>query len=374
MKPPAKRRKSSPANLWTSGTKAAERTFFRLLAAIFPPVPRESQTGVRTIAVLSCTGIGDGLFDSAAVRALKMGHPGAHVVIIAHRRRRSVALHNPFADDVLGFSKSPVARWRLLRAFRHRRPDLVVALRVNEDAVPVGYLLNRHAFVGGTEACGDMSFLLTRAVPTYGKIHAVEKTLRVARAAGGAPDAPAAMTYAVSETEKAAVAGRFAGWINAPFLAWQVGGGRTLRHRDWPPARIIETIRALEKLVPHRIVLTGGNDNKTAAAEVAAACPRVVNLCCLTSLEETAAVVDRAALLVSSDTGVMHLGFAIGTPTLALLHPRSEPGLFGPPPDDPRHEVIHVPKSDPSGRALTMEDLLPEQVTPAILRRLRASG
>lgn len=365
--------KHGRARLWTTASKGAELALFRMLAAWRPPLPETLPAKVRTIAVFSCTGIGDGLFDSAAIRSLKLGYPDAHLVVIAHRRRRSVALHNPFADEVLGFSKSPVARWRLLRAFRGRRPDLVVALRVNEDAVPVGYLLNRHAFFGGTEACGAMSFLLSHAVPTFGKIHAVEKTLRIAREAGGDPGAPAAMIYAVSGDEKAAAATRFSEWIDEPFIAWQVGGGRTLKQRDWPPSRIIEAIRELRRHLRHRIVLTGGNDNKEAAAEVAAACPDVINLCCRTTLEETAAVVDRAALLVSSDTGVMHLGFAIGTPSLALLHPRSEPRMFGPPPDDPRHEVIHVPAADRDGRALGMDDLPAAQVTAAILRRLPAA-
>ncbi|MBE2181434.1 MAG: glycosyltransferase family 9 protein [Chthoniobacterales bacterium] len=357
--------------MWTKFSKAAERAVFRVVAGVMPPSAAPLPPEVKVIAVFSCTGIGDGLFDSAAIRSLKLGHPGARVVVITHRRRMSVARHNPCADEVLGMSKSPLARWRVVRAFRGRRPDLVVALRVNEDAVPVGYLLNHHAFFGGTEACGAFSFLLSRAVMTEGRIHAVEKTLRVARCAGGAADAPAAMIYEVSAAERAAASERFADWINEPFIAWQVGGGRTLKHRDWPPERIIEAAQSLRSLTPHRIVLTGGSDNKDAAARVAAACPEAINLCCRTTLEETAAVVERAAMLVSSDTGVMHLGFAIGTPTLALLHPKSEPQLFGPPPDDKRHEVIHVPRTDAPGRPLTMDDLRVAQVTDAILRRLQ---
>lgn len=357
--------------MWNRFSRSAERAIFRAIARARPPTPEPPSKPVKTIAVFSCTGIGDGLFDSAAIRSLKLGHPEARIVVIAHQRRMSVARHNPFADEVLGMSKSPRARWRILKAFEDRRPDLVVALRVNEDAVPVGYLLNRHAFFGGTEPCKSFTFLLSCAVPTVGKIHAVEKTMRVARAAGGAAGAPSAMIYKVSDSERAAAEERFADWINQPFIAWQVGGGRTLKHRDWPPERIIEAVQSLRKLAPHRVVLTGGSDNREAAARVAAAWPDVINLCCQTTLEETAAVVERAAALVSSDTGVMHLGFAIGTPTLALLHPRSEPRLFGPPPDDARHEVIHLPRTDDQGRDLTMDDLAVARVTDAILRRLQ---
>ena len=358
--------------MWNKMTRAAERGMFRGLAKILPPLPSPVPSWPATIAVFSCTGIGDGLFDSAAIRCLKLRYPTADLVVIAHHRRMTVARHNPFADEVLPYSKSPLARLRLLHAFRGRGPDLVVALRVNADAVPLGYLLNRHAFFGSVRRCGDFAFLLSHPVETPPGIHAVEETMIVARAAGGAPDAPNAMIYKVSAEEREAAARRFTPWFDQPYIVWQAGGGRSLAYRDWPPRRIIEAIRLLAEKIPHRIVITGGGDNREAADEIARACPHVVNLCCQTTLEETAAVVESAALLVSSDTGVMHLGFAIGTPTLSLLHPRSKPEHYGPPAGDPRFEVIHVPSARSDGTPCTMDDLDPVHVVAAILRRLGA--
>lgn len=356
--------------MWTKITKAAERGVFRSLAKIRPPSPASLPMQPRVIAVFSCTGIGDGLFDSAAIRCLKMGYPDAHLVVIAHHRRMTVARHNPFADEVLPYSKSPLARLRVLRAFRPRRPGLVVALRVNEDAVPLGYLLNRHAFFGSVRRCQSLSFLLSNPVEPSPQAHAVDETLAVALAAGGSADAPRAMIYQVDKSERDAASRRFAPWFGGPYIAWQAGGGCTLKHRDWPPRRIIEAIRLLQREIPHRIVITGGGDNKEASDEIASACPHAINLCCRTSLEETAAIVESAALLVSSDTGVMHLGFAIGTPTLALLHSRSKPVHYGPPAGDPRFEVIHVPAAAEDGARRGMDALDAPRVVEAIVRRL----
>ncbi len=364
--------------MWNKLTKTAERFAFRGLAALRPPDPSAPPTPPRTIVILSCTGIGDALFDSAAIRCLKLGHPGACVVVLAHHRRMTVARHNPYADEVMPYSKSPLARWRLLRALRKRHPDLVVALRVNEDAVALGYLLNRHAFFGATNRCRASSFLLSHPVDTAGGMHAVEETMQVALHAGGAADAPHAMIYQVTPAEREKAAQRFAPWFGLPYIVWQAGGGRTLRHRDWPPRRIIEAASLLRQKVPHRMVITGGGDNKEAALEIAAGCPGAINLCCQTTLEETAAVVEGAAVLVSSDTGVMHLGFATGTPTLALLHPKSKPQHFGPPRGDDRFEVIHLPPVNGDGSQATMDDLSAPRVVEAILGRLarvdRVSG
>lgn len=355
--------------MWNKLTKAAERLALRGIAALRPPRPPRPPADPSSVVALSCTGIGDALFDSAAIRCLKLGHPQARLTVLAHHRRMAVARHNPYADEVLPYSKSPLARWRLLRALKGRGPNLVVALRVNEDAVTLGHLLNRHAFFGSTRRCGNLSFLLSHPVEAAGGLHAIEETLNVARCAGGAVGAPAEMVYRVSAAEREDAARRFAPWFHEPYIVWQAGGGRSLRHRDWPPRKIIEAAAILRKAVPHRIVITGGGDNMEAAAAIAAEVPGAINLCRATTLEETAALVEGAALLVSSDTGVMHLGFAIGTPTLALLHPRSKPELYGPPPGDGRFEVIHL-----STPGATMDDLDAGRVAAAILRRVGGRG
>ncbi|MDY0185553.1 MAG: glycosyltransferase family 9 protein, partial [Desulfuromonadaceae bacterium] len=45
------------------------------------------------------------------------------------------------------------------------------------------------------------------------------------------------------------------------------------------------------------------------------------NLAGKTTIKQTAAVLKRAKLLVSGDSGVMHLGIAVGCPTVALFGP-----------------------------------------------------
>ena len=102
----------------------------------FLPQPKPLPRQARSILVFSTTGLGDGLFDSAAICSLKLGHPNAKLIVCAHRKRQSVALHNPCVDEVVPFGKSPVRQLRLLWRFRRERPDLVVVLHVNEEVYP----------------------------------------------------------------------------------------------------------------------------------------------------------------------------------------------------------------------------------------------
>jgi ADP-heptose:LPS heptosyltransferase len=73
---------------------------------------------------------------------------------------------------------------------------------------------------------------------------------------------------------------------------------------------------------PVRLVITGGREDAAAAESVAGALsPGATLFAGRLALAETAALLTRCRVLISTDTGIMHLGFAVRVPTLALLHP-----------------------------------------------------
>ena len=248
-----------------------------------------------------------------------------------------------------------------------------MALRVNEEAVPLGYLLNRHAFVGAVERCQRFAFLLSHPVVTCREDHIVKETLKVAEVARGA-SVDLGMVYQVSKEETIALRNRYPELTKRPYIVFQTGGGKTMSWRDWPVDSYIQAIRWVQERYPHQIILTGGHDNEAAGTAIAAAFPGVVNCVNQTTLEETAALVKGAAMLVSSDTGVMHLGFAIGCPTLAILHYRSPASIYGPLDYAPGHEMVELPKpageSESIPQADEMKKIPFDQVVAAIQRIL----
>src|SRR5438445_3400869 len=170
-----------------------EITTFRackLLARLFPPHPQPLPCQARLILVFSTTGLGDGLFDSAAIRSLKLGHPAAKLIVCAHRTRRAVALHNPCVDEVVPFGKSPFRQVRLFWRFRRNRPDLVVVLHVNEEVYPLAYWINRDAVVTFTNLSERYAFLSAHPVNVQDTQHVVVLPLKVAQYAVGTAIAP----------------------------------------------------------------------------------------------------------------------------------------------------------------------------------------
>jgi ADP-heptose:LPS heptosyltransferase len=106
------------------------------------------------------------------------------------------------------------------------------------------------------------------------------------------------------------------GWTGGPLIALQLGASD--ERKRWPP----EQFAAMAGRLPDRVgtfVLVGATGERPLAARAAAASTRP----CLdatgeTSVTELAALLRRCALLVTNDTGTMHIATAVGTRVLDL--------------------------------------------------------
>lgn len=111
------------------------------------------------------------------------------------------------------------------------------------------------------------------------------------------------------------------------------GGARNLLRdnplRRWPLSQWVALTRALVA-AGHRVVLVGSPEDTDEAAALTAAVPAVTSLVGRTTLLELAALLARARLLVSHDSGPMHLAALTRTPTVALFGP-TDPAVFVPP-------------------------------------------
>jgi ADP-heptose:LPS heptosyltransferase len=94
--------------------------------------------------------------------------------------------------------------------------------------------------------------------------------------------------------------------------------GASVPARAWPAHRCAEAVEALAG-AGHRVVVTGGPDERELTAAVAGA--RGLDLGGGTSLAEMAALLAGAAAVVVGNTGPAHLAAAVGTPVVSLFSP-----------------------------------------------------
>ncbi|MCB0310315.1 MAG: glycosyltransferase family 9 protein [Bdellovibrionales bacterium] len=113
---------------------------------------------------------------------------------------------------------------------------------------------------------------------------------------------------------------RSAGFTNTgPLVVVQAGASQA--KRQWAPAKFIRFIKVLIEEYDARIVLTGAKKEATIVDPIEQGCssPNVLNLCGKTSIPELAAVLKSASLLVTGDTGPMHIAAAVGTPSVSMF-------------------------------------------------------
>jgi ADP-heptose:LPS heptosyltransferase len=168
--------------------------------------------------------------------------------------------------------------------------------------------------------------------------HAVERYLRVAWALG-APDGPRDFPIAVPP-EAVAAAERLLAEVGAPVGAMPAGDGGValaILHpaarwatKWWTPEAFAAVGDRLVEAMGAAVAITGGGAD-VGAAEAVRTRMRLpaLNLAGRTPLKVLAALLRRAAVMVSVDSGPMHLAAAIGTPLVALFGPTA-PSRTGP--------------------------------------------
>ena len=117
---------------------------------------------------------------------------------------------------------------------------------------------------------------------------------------------------------------------HAFLIGINVGGGRQIK--QWPAERFADTASILSHEDKATIVLLGNEgDQSIGNAVVNNLSPSVhpINLIGHTSLIELAGVLERLRLLVTGDTGPMHLAASIGTPVVSIFGP-SDPVRYAP--------------------------------------------
>lgn len=348
---------------------------FQCLTALRRPRSRPVRLGPESrVLVFSTAGLGDSLLDSAGIRALAKGFPGIHIEAVVHHRRTDIPAHNPLLGKLHFLRKGPHAFLRLWWQLRKNGPwDAVLYLSCHDpEARCLGYLLAPDATIGLPWRT-EMPWLCAWNIdepPGLRQAHLAAQAVRIA-AAAGAPGNEGKMIYEVSPMDREALDRTLAGlgYPSVPGATFQLGGGGG-PFRDWPVEHFLKLAELAQAAGIGPIFLLGGPDHRKKADQFAALAGTVpfFDVVGRLPLPQSAALVERSRCLVSTDTGIMHLAFAIGTPTVALLHCTPGDARVGPMADRDRHAVIQLPKP-PGYRKpsdASMRDLRPEEVFPAL--------
>lgn len=336
---------------------------------------------IRRILAVSCTALGDTLLSTPAIRALRQAYPAAHLTLLAHPSLLPLFADLPEVDDVLPFD----GKWRNFLATARRLQqsgyDLAVILHGNEpQATPLAYLSGAR-YVFKLPNNNRFRFLLSNSTPVkswddFG--HGLDQRLAVAELAGAAPAADRRMTVPELPAGEAAVVAALAerGWQAAPLVVLQPGA--STRSRRWPRGRFIAAALQLAATRPElRFVVTGSPAEAALCGEVAAGIVEGGGKAWASAgqlpLIALPALLRHGRVLVSGDTGPMHLAVTVGTPVVALFAV-SDPARSGPGYDAERHIVIRkhrtcdpcFSKNCPYAEPICMDNISVDEVVAAV--------
>ncbi len=281
--------------------------------------------------------IGDILLTTPLIRALRARHPGARIDALTKAGFAPLLADNPHLDAVLApaSGESLTALAARLRPARYtHRLDLHGSprsrlLRLLMPGRWRGY--RKHQLARAVLVRTRQNFYPAGTPPVP------ERYFRAARGLDVVPDgrppefflAPAAMAEAL------AYLAAFGLDPARGFVALAPGAAHATKR--WPVGHW-KLLAGSLTATGRRVVIVGGPEDAATAAEVAAGAPGVSVAAGRFGLQGTGALLAHARVLVSGDTGVMHMATGVGTPVLALFGPTVE--AFGFFPYRARAEVV----------------------------------
>jgi lipopolysaccharide heptosyltransferase II len=313
-----------------------------------PPFPLE---GIRRIALIQPSRIGDIVFSLPTLSALRQLFPEARISWLVDERCKDLVAGHPDLDEsiIIPFKALEKAlkdrewRWvwqtlsRLRKELRERSFDLSVDLHGLAKSALLVFLARASFRIGSANTTGmkELSGFFSKEIPPHPKaLHTIERNLAVISYLGGQVDQPRfnfsiplarkeeiqalLRKFGCTERDKLIVIHPGAGWLS----------------RRWPVKRYADLIHRLHQDLPARVIIIGGAEGGSkedllfkelfSLIQVP-----VINLVQQLSLGQLLALLERTDLFVGNEAGPMHLATALNKPVVAIIGP-TRPELTGP--------------------------------------------
>jgi heptosyltransferase-2 len=331
----------------------------------------------RRILVRGVNWLGDAVMTTPALLRLRAQFPAAHIALLVPQKLQDLWRHHPALDEVLTFAPE-TGLWQTAKRLRAGRFDLALALpnsprsaleiflagipeRAGYARAWRGFLLN-HKVLPRAErvamrkrsaseakalaAAKDQSHPqepVRRVLTDPANLaHQMHEYLHLAAALGASAD-PLPPQLCVMPDEVAAAQKKFGVNLQPGLVLGLNPGAEYGPAKRWPAERFIATALAIQAKTRCTWVILGGPRDMATTAQIHAAIGAqgpTLNLAGQTTLRELMAVLKLCRVLLTNDTGPMHVAAALGTPVVVPFGSTS-PELTGPGlPGDRRHHLL----------------------------------
>ena len=275
----------------------------------------------RRVCIVMMSAVGDAVHVLPVVNALKRHAPGVHITWILQPGPASLVRGHPAVDEVLLFDRA--RGWSafadIRRALAGRRFDLAINLQVYFKAGLVTSFVNAPVKLGFDRArARDLNWLFTtHRVPPHAVQHVQDQYFEFLTELG-VPHEPVQWDLGPWPNERP-FQQEFLARFDRPTAAIVVATSKP--QKDWLPERWAQVADALWHEFNLQPVLVGGRSTREVNAEevILQRARHTPHSALGSGLRNLVGILDGSALVLSPDTGPLHMSVALGRPTISLM-------------------------------------------------------
>ena len=291
--------------------------------------PNKPVKDIKNVIVIKMGSIGDTLLLIPVLKAIKDVHKDIFLTVVCSKNNYEVLNRYSFIDSLKVFEisksiKEPFYFSKFMKDVNSRKYDVLMdfELWIRISAVVAHFV--KTGFKMGFRTDRQFRHLIfDAAIPQSPNRHEIENYMSLADAIGVSVS-DYKIEFPISDSEKAFVEDllekeRFGSDNLILFHPWSSGYRGHLK--QWKIENFIDLAKILiEK--GYWIGITGTQNNDVEAQDIVKVCPdKVVSFCGRLSLGETAYLIKKSRLLITVNTGIMHLGAALNHPMIVLHGP-----------------------------------------------------
>lgn len=295
---------------------------------------RSNKNPRKKILIFNVNWLGDVIFSSSFIRAVRETFPDSYITCAVPPRCRETLEANTRINELTLFDESGSEKTFLGK--------INFALKLRKESFDIAFILHRSltraliTFIAGIRMrvgynTKRRGFLLTKKLnlPTR-DVHRVEYFLELARATGADTSKKDYEFFITESDRKRATRILESESVNYNDKIVALNPGGNWNPKRWPVDKFAELADQLIEKYRVKILITGAEKDKSLANEISSGMRnKPISICGKTKIRELASIFEMAKLVISGDSGPMHIAVSVGVNVVALFGPTSA-GITGP--------------------------------------------
>ena len=283
------------------------------------------------ILIVRTDRMGDVILSTPVIRNLREAYPDSYIAFMCRPYTKEILEGNPYLNEVIvydkyGKHKSFFSSLRFSLSLRKKRFDLALVLHPTNRAHMVTFFAGIRVRAGWNR---KMGFLLTHKLEhtkQLGEKHELEYTLDLLRFLN-IPVRYKDTFFPLRDKDR--------NYIKNAFLKYGVSDydkliiihpSASCVSKRWPQDYFIKLIELIRKEFGSRIAIVTSKDQAQYADRIIAKCAGLIDMRGKVTLSQLGALLEKADIFVSNDSGPVHIAAALGTPVISIFG-RNEKGL-----------------------------------------------